>query len=172
MTKEMNILKLVQIGLIKGANSFEPEKGYKPATYLSTCIRNEILLYIRKQNTTKRKGHTISLNKIIEEDENKNELESIISGSNNIEDYIDDEYKKYLYNKTQKIMKCLKDREIKVLNYYFGINGYEKLKQVEISEKLKISQTVVSRIIRSSINKIKNNFTKEDLKLWDQIMMS
>ena len=33
------------IGLVKGANSFSEDKGYKVSTYLTSCITYEILNY-------------------------------------------------------------------------------------------------------------------------------
>ena len=35
------------IGLIKGINTFNNEKGVRLATYVSRCIENEILMYLR-----------------------------------------------------------------------------------------------------------------------------
>ena len=107
------------------------------------------------------------MNQIIDEDDNNHEIECIIPGDNNIDNYIDNENKKYLYNKIQEIIKSFKYLEIEVFNYYFGINGYKKLTQYEISSKLNISQAQVSRTIKNSIIKIKNNLTKEDLELWN-----
>lgn len=37
------------IGLVKGAKSFDSNKGFKASSYLTKCITNEILLQIRKE---------------------------------------------------------------------------------------------------------------------------
>ena len=41
------------IGLIKGIDSFKPDKNIRLATYVSRCIDNEILMFIRKTQPQK-----------------------------------------------------------------------------------------------------------------------
>ena len=42
-----DLISIGTIGLIKGINSFDIDKNYKLATYVSRCIENEILMYLR-----------------------------------------------------------------------------------------------------------------------------
>ena len=42
-----DLISIGTIGLIKGINSFDQEKGVRLATYVSRCIDNEILMYLR-----------------------------------------------------------------------------------------------------------------------------
>lgn len=42
-----DLISIGTIGLIKGINSFNPEKNIKLATYTAKCIENEILMFIR-----------------------------------------------------------------------------------------------------------------------------
>ena len=42
-----DIISLGTIGLIKGINSFNIDKGVRLATYVARCIENEILMYLR-----------------------------------------------------------------------------------------------------------------------------
>ena len=48
-----DLISIGSIGLIKGINTFNPEKNIKLATYASRCIENEILMYLRRNNKTK-----------------------------------------------------------------------------------------------------------------------
>ena len=68
--KKMNLYKnadeyydIGMIGLIKAADTFNESKGYTFSTYGISCIRSELLGYIRRQNSNKRKANynTISL---------------------------------------------------------------------------------------------------------------
>ena len=43
-----DLISIGTIGLIKGINSFNLDKGSKLSTYVSRCIDNEILMYLRK----------------------------------------------------------------------------------------------------------------------------
>lgn len=42
-----DIISIGTIGLIKGINSFNVDKGVRLATYVARCIENEILMYLR-----------------------------------------------------------------------------------------------------------------------------
>ena len=48
-----DLISIGTIGLIKGINTFNPEKKIKLATYASRCIENEILMYLRRNNRVK-----------------------------------------------------------------------------------------------------------------------
>ena len=42
-----DLLSIGTVGLIKGINSFDVEKGSRLSTYVSRCINNEILMFLR-----------------------------------------------------------------------------------------------------------------------------
>ena len=42
-----DLISIGTIGLIKGINSFNSEKGVRLATYVARCIENEVLMYLR-----------------------------------------------------------------------------------------------------------------------------
>ena len=46
-----DLISIGTIGLIKAINTFKPHKKIKLATYASRCIENEILMYLRKNNS-------------------------------------------------------------------------------------------------------------------------
>ena len=48
-----DLISIGTIGLIKGINTFNPNKNIKLATYASRCIENEILMHLRKNSKTK-----------------------------------------------------------------------------------------------------------------------
>ena len=51
-----DIISLGTIGLIKGINSFNLEKGVRLATYVARCIENEILMYLRSTKKLRSRG--------------------------------------------------------------------------------------------------------------------
>lgn len=51
-----DIISLGTIGLIKGINSFNVEKGVRLATYVARCIENEILMYLRSTKKLRPRG--------------------------------------------------------------------------------------------------------------------
>jgi len=57
-----DLISIGTIGLIKGINSFKPEKGARLSTYVSRCIDNEILMHFR---ATKKLSAEVYLNEPI-----------------------------------------------------------------------------------------------------------
>ena len=57
-----DLISIGTIGLIKGINTFNIDKGSKLSTYVSRCIDNEILMYLR---STKKLNAEVYLNEPI-----------------------------------------------------------------------------------------------------------
>ena len=151
-----DLISIGTIGLIKGINSFKPEKGTKLATYVSRCIENEILMYFRNMKKT---SQEISFSEPIDTDSEGNPLTliDIISIDDTIIDDID--YKEKL-NKAIKIINyitCKRDRQIIIMRY--GLDGNPPKTQKEIAKSLNISRSYVSRIEKRIIETIRNEFT-------------
>lgn len=51
-----DLISIGTIGLIKGINSFNVEKGARLSTYVSRCIDNEILMYLRSTKKLRSRG--------------------------------------------------------------------------------------------------------------------
>lgn len=147
-----DLISIGTIGLIKGINSFKTSKGVKLATYVSKCIDNEILMYLRSY---KKIASEVYLNEPIGKDKDDNEvtlLEVLENEDRSIEDEIDLKMKvKRLY---EKMSKVLKERERKILEMRYGLNGTKPITQHEIAEMLGISRSYVSRIETKAIGKL------------------
>lgn len=150
-----DLISIGTIGLIKGINSFKPEKGTKLATYVSRCIENEILMYFRN---IKKTSQEISFSEPIDIDNEGNPLTlmDIISIDDTIIEDID--YKEKL-KKTIEIIDNIKnkrDKQIIVMRY--GLNGNLPMTQNEVAKSLKISRSYVSRIEKRIIEMIRAEF--------------
>lgn len=147
-----DLISIGTIGLIKGINSFDTSKNIKLATYVSRCIENEILMFIRSIKKTKSE---VYLNEPIGKDKDDNEvtlLEVLENDEKNIEDEIDLKIKiKKLYLKMKEI---LKEREKTILELRFGLNGCKPKTQNEIASMMGISRSYVSRIETKAIHKL------------------
>ena len=147
-----DLISIGTIGLIKGINSFNLEKGARLSTYVSRCIDNEILMYFR---STKKLGAEVYLNDPIGKDKDDNVVtlqEVLENDERSDEDSVDLKMKvKLLYEK----MKCvLKDRERTILELRFGLGGHKPKTQIEIANSMGISRSYVSRIETKAINKL------------------
>ena len=148
-----DLVSIGSIGLIKGVNTFSKDKNIKLATYCSRCIDNEILMYLRKNKKTKA---DVSFEESLSFDADGNELhlEDILGTEPDIVTKpLDMEIdKKILKEELEKLDE--RDREIMILRY--GLNGVEELTQKDVAEKLKISQSYISRIEKKVIKRLKN----------------
>ena len=128
-----DLISIGTIGLIKGINTFKPDKNIKLATYASRCIENEILMYLRKNNKTKLE---VSIDEPLNVDWDGNELllsdilgtdEDVISKG--IESEVE---KKLLYKAIEK----LNHREKVIVEMRYGLNNKdgEEMTQKEVAD--------------------------------------
>ena len=146
------MISIGTIGLIKGINSFEPSKNVKLSTYVSRCIDNEILMYLR---SIKKIGAEVSLEDSIGKDKDDNvvTLQDVLENNEkNIEEEVDLKMKiKKLYRKMKEV---LKDREKLILEMRFGLDGNKPKTQNQIANMMGISRSYVSRIETKAIGKL------------------
>ena len=151
-----DLLSIGTIGLIKGINSFNVEKGARLSTYVSRCIDNEILMYLR---ATKKLNAEVYLNDTIGKDKDDNvvTLEEVLENDDkSIEEIVDLKMKiKKLYKKMKDV---LKDRERTIIELRFGLNGKKPKTQNEIANSMGISRSYVSRIETKAIGKLSEEF--------------
>lgn len=114
-----DLISIGTIGLIKGINTFNTDKGVRLATYASRCIDNEILMHLR---SIKKLGAEVYLNEPIGKDKDDNEIaliDILENDEKNIEDEIDLKIKtKKLYDRMKDI---LKGREKTIIELRFGL---------------------------------------------------
>ncbi|MBQ3308045.1 MAG: RNA polymerase sporulation sigma factor SigK [Bacilli bacterium] len=147
-----DLVSIGSIGLIKGINTFQRGKNIKLATYISRCIDNEILMFLRK---TKKNKAEVSIDQSLSYDGDGNELhlEDVIGTdkdiiSSSIEEKND---KNMMLNEILQLKP--RDKEIMILRY--GLFGSDEFTQKEVAEKLGISQSYISRIEKKVIKKLK-----------------
>ena len=151
-----DLLSIGTIGLIKGVNSFKPEKGSKLSTYVSNCVDNEILMMLR---STKKLNAEVHLNEPIGKDKDDNviTLEEVLENDDKcLDDVVDTKMKiKKMYN---KIKEVLKDREKTIIELRFGLRGGKPKTQKEIAKMMGISRSYDSRIETKAIEKLADGF--------------
>lgn len=150
-----DLISIGTIGLIKGIDTFQPERNIRLATYASRCIENEILMYFRAQKKT---NQEVSMDDPIEKDSEGNPLTlmDVIPVEDTIADDIDMQMKT---GKIQGFVNRLKDkRERDIIIMRYGLNGKEPLTQKEAAEKLGISRSYVSRIEKKALAQLRRFF--------------
>lgn len=147
-----DLISIGTIGLIKAINTFDPDKGTRLATYAARCIENEILMQFRAQKKT---AQDISVNEPIDTDSEGNPLTlmDIISTGDEI---VEDIYKITMLKKLSTEVGRIKDpREKSIIMMRYGLDGMRPMTQLEVSKKLNISRSYVSRIEKKALKELR-----------------
>lgn len=154
-----DFISIGTIGLIKGINTFNTDKGTQLVTYIARCIENEILMFLRAD---KKNSAEVSLGESIGEDKEGNKislLEVIGSDENSVDDQVE------LNIQTEKLRgilgKVLTKRERIVIDLRYGLSGGEILPQREIAALLGISRSYVSRIEKKALQKLNKELERK-----------
>jgi len=137
------------IGLIKAANSFNLDKKVKFATYASTCITNEILMYARK---TKKDRVVTSLDTVLSSDMDGGELTLMdVLSDDRVGEFSDSFIEQDNIDDMKEAIAKLPEREQELLNLYY----HSDLTQKEVSERLGFSQSYMSRLLNKSLKRVR-----------------
>ena len=161
-TETDDLISIGTIGLIKGVDTFSPEKKVRITTYCARCIENEILMYFRKNN---KYSKDISINESIGYDKDGNEIaiQDVLQIEN--VDFCDDIDLKDNIKSLYQYMSVLTQREKKIIMDRYGLNNKKEETQKSISRKLGISRSYVSRIEKRALTKLLREFIRNKEKM-------
>ncbi len=157
--EQEDVISIGTIGLIKGINTFDSQKGTRLATYVAKCIDNEILMSFRGDKKTK---NDILLSDPVGTDKEGNEvtlLEKVSADGDSIYDEVS--LKMQVCELYEKIRNCLCDRERNIINLRYGLSGGEIYTQNEIAKMMNISRSYVSRIEKKAIEKLREELSMD-----------
>lgn len=146
------------IGFVNALNTYDETKNIKLITYAYACVKNEILREVLKRGMQKRDFKTISLNAIVNKNEDANlEVGDLIG-------YVVDDTRKYYL---EEIMDSLldrlsyfKDEQQEMYKSYYGIDNHKKMSVEQLAIKFNKSQSRIRQII-DRINNIMKFYLKE-----------
>ena len=146
-----DLISIGTIGLIKGINTFKPDKKVKLATYAARCVENEILMHLRAQ---KKHKCEVSLNEPIGTDHDGNQIslrDVLGTEGDMVAETVEQSCE---YQHLLQKLHCLTEREKLVLELRYGLNGDEPITQKEVGARLKVSRSYVSRIEKKALEKL------------------
>ena len=144
-----DLISVGSIGLMKGLDTFDPDKKAKLSTYLARCIENEIRMLLR---TEKKSRQDLSLQDAIGQDKEGNVLTF-----DDILEYDDTDFMESIDYKLDSerlrdaIRNHLDETQQQILMARYGLNGKAPAAQWQIAEELGISRSYVSRIEKKAI---------------------
>lgn len=151
-----DLISIGTIGLIKGINTYMHSKNKKLSAYISKCIENEILMYLRAQRRERRE---IYMDDGIGTDTDGNKLilaDLLASDDPDIAESVSDKIEaKRLYS---ALPRFLTNAEQDIIIRRYGLYGKKSETQQEIADSLGISRSYVSRIEKRCIEKLARAF--------------
>jgi len=146
-----DILSVGRLGLLKAIRSFDTAKNVKLATYAARCITNEILMFFRKES---KHENNFSLQDSIPnlKDDNLTFQDMLPDDKVNVEECVFDNI---MISELLEGLTFLPDKQRLAMELSFGLNGNQRKTQYEVAEILGISQSYVSRMIKSSCRWLK-----------------
>ncbi len=152
-----DLISIGTIGLIKGVDTFSPERSVKITTYCAKCIENEILMFFRTSNKYTK---DISINEIVGYDKDGGEISIMDILKAPRCDFLEEIDKNDNIKLIMKYLEILDRRERDILIRRYGLFNNDSKTQKEIAKELKISRSYVSRIEKRAIEKIWAEFVK------------
>lgn len=151
-TDTEDLISIGTIGLIKGVNTYRPDKGVRLATYSARCVENEILMYFR---SLRKSSGDISLSEALDTDSEGNSLSlmDVLAVEDDLAERVS------LKESAWKVRECvdsiLEPREAEIIRLRYGLGGRKPLTQRECAARLGISRSYVSRIEKRAIEKLR-----------------
>ena len=148
-----DLISIGTIGLIKGINSFDPEKGVRLATYAARCVENEILMYFRAQ---RKSAQDVSLSDYIETgtDGAALSLMDVVCEEGDLLEQVSTRQTVLQLRAAED--KCLTDQERQVIRLRYGLDTGAPKRQREVAAITGISRSYVSRIEKRALEKLRD----------------
>lgn len=156
-TRQEDLVSVGSIGLIKAVESFDESKNVKFSTYASTCIKNEMLMYLRSNAYVSREVSLDQRMTTMEEESNDLKLDGILgTDADTVWNVVEREENRKIL---EAMLLHLPPQQQEIVNYRFGLKGYPEKTQKEVAHLLGVSQSYISKVekkiltsMRSKIN--------------------
>ena len=150
-----DLISIGTVGLIKGINTYRPDKGVRLATYASRCIENEVLMYFRAMKKT---AGDVSLSDSLEYDGEGGSLSlmEVLCREDEALERVGDA--QLLRQVRESVDTKLDPRQSEIIKLRYGLGGGQPLTQRETAKKLGISRSYVSRIEKKALEKLQQCF--------------
>ena len=153
-----DLISIGTIGLIKGINTFKPERNIKLTTYCAKCVENEVLMYFRSQ---KKRSGDVSLSDELDTDGEGNGLallDMLAQEDDMAERVGSEEIGRQLREAVETV---LDERERQIIRLRYGLGGGAPLTQRETAQRCKISRSYVSRLEKRALEKLREAMGEE-----------
>ena len=146
-----DLLSIGTIGLIKGVDSYRPDKGVRLSSYCSRCVENEVLMYFRSR---RRSQGDLSLSDALEGDEDGSlSILDVLAAEDDMAERISD--RELCAQLRGLVGQVLTEREAQVIRLRYGLEEREALTQKQTAARIGVSRSYVSRIEKRALEKLR-----------------
>ena len=146
-----DLLSIGTIGLIKGVDSYRPDKGGRLSSYCSRCVENEVLMYFRSRR--KSQGD-LSLSDALEGDgDGSLSILDVLADEDDMAERLGEH--ELCAQLRGLIGRVLTEREALVIRLRYGLEGGAALTQKQTAERIGVSRSYVSRIEKRALEKLR-----------------
>ena len=147
-----DLISIGTIGLIKGINTYRPDKGVRLATYASRCCENEILMHFRSMKKT---AGDVSLSDALDVDGDGSGLSimDVVAQEDDMAERIGNA--ELCQELLRSIETSLTKREARIIRLRYGLDGAAPMTQKETAQLCGISRSYVSRIEKKALEKLR-----------------
>lgn len=150
-----DLISIGTIGLIKGVNTYRPDKGVRLATYVSRCIENEVLMYFR--SIRKSAGDVLLSDSLDFDGEGAGmSLLDVLCEEDEALEQVG--HRQLLQQLRDSLDTVLDPRQAEIIRLRYGLNGQQPLTQRETAKRLGISRSYISRIEKKALEKLQQHF--------------
>lgn len=154
-----DVVSVGSLGLVKAANSFNPNKDVKFGTYAAKCIENEILMSVRRAK--RYVGKEISLYSSIRSSGSKDEefllVDILQNGEDDFVKHVEEEAEIMIL---RNAIKKLSSRDQTIIKLLFGLENTEKKSQKEVASYFKVTQSLISRRKVRSLRRLRTEMER------------
>lgn len=156
-------VSLCVIALVKAIQTFDTNKGFKFSSYAVKCMHNEILFDIRKE---KKHHRIVSFEEPIQNCNNDDKIilaETLAEYDNLDESIIQTERVRAINIALKELKNFASERDFKIYLMYYGLGGFTPHSERGIAEKVGLSRSYISKIVRTCNDYIKNKLKQYNL---------
>ncbi len=147
-----DLLSIGTIGLIKGVDSYRPDRGVRLSSYCSRCVENEVLMYFRSRR--KSQGD-LSLSDALEGDGDGGlSILDVLADEDDMAERIGE--RELCAQLRDLIGRVLTEREARVIRLRYGLEGGAELTQKQTADRIGVSRSYVSRIEKRALEKLRS----------------
>lgn len=157
-----DLISIGTIGLIKGVNTYRPDKNVRLATYASRCIENEILMYFRAE---RKRASDVSLSDALDTDPEG----SVLSWMDLLAEDMELDTRMAEQDAISRVRRAVDDvltaREREVIRMRYALDRDEPLPQRIVAQRFGISRSYVSRIEKRALEKLRAALGEDGAKI-------